>query len=102
MTEPLPASSNGPRIVANRLLGRDAFDPPDGVAYLNCTYVGPLPRAAVATSRHGLETRPGPDRSTCATSSSRYNGPARSSPCLGGSGTDAVCSRVSQAWERLR
>jgi selenocysteine lyase/cysteine desulfurase len=54
MTEQLPDASDGPGIVAGQLPGRDAFDLPDGVAYLNCAYMGPLPRAAVAAGRHGL------------------------------------------------
>lgn len=39
---------------------RDAFDLPSGVAYLNCAYLGPLPRSAVAAGREALERKARP------------------------------------------
>jgi selenocysteine lyase/cysteine desulfurase len=40
----------------------EAFDIPEGVAYLNCAYMGPLPRAAVAAGREGIERKARPWR----------------------------------------
>ena len=37
-----------------------AFDLPAGVAYLNCAYMGPLPRVALAAGRHALEGKARP------------------------------------------
>ncbi len=36
---------------------RDLFDIPDDVAYLNCAYMGPLPRATAETGRRALEAK---------------------------------------------
>lgn len=39
---------------------RHLFDLPEDVAYLNCAYMSPLPRAAVEAGRHGLERKARP------------------------------------------
>ena len=51
--------TDGPRAAAGGLPDRDAFDLA-GVAYLNCAYMGPLPRRAVEAGRNGLERKARP------------------------------------------
>jgi selenocysteine lyase/cysteine desulfurase len=51
--------ADDPRAVASDLPDRDAFDLAD-VAYLNCAYMGPLPRRAVEAGRKALERKARP------------------------------------------
>src|ERR1700757_254485 len=53
----LPRSAGAPALPGQRLL----FDIPDDVAFLNCAYMSPLPKASVAAGEAGLrrKRRPG-------------------------------------------
>ncbi len=46
--------------LTDRLPARGAFDIPTEVVYLNCAYMGPLPRAALAAGHQGMERKAAP------------------------------------------
>jgi hypothetical protein len=64
--------------------------------------MGPLPRAAVATSRHGVENKARPWRIDVPNFFEPLQRARSLIAGLVGGDTDAVCSGVPKAWERWR
>jgi hypothetical protein len=100
MTEPLPDSSNGRRIVADQLLGRDAFDLPDGVAYLHKCLHGTAPSRGRGHQPARGRNKARPWRIDVPNFFEPLQRARSLIAGLVGGDTDAVCSGVPKAWER--